>query len=173
MQEFKGARMQRCKETNARMQRCWNADANPEATDAQSNATDAGVPEHRATRSNARIQGCILECICNPRMKRWENRDASSKARPQGWNHAEMQNPTQGCSKQRQDAAPQTHCRKDAGGAADVQGHNLPIITHRGSKSASALRDSGARMSLSRMLTTSANLGRRERSCCQHCIISW
>lgn len=44
---------------------------------------------------------------------------------------------------------------------------------HRGSKSASALSESGARTSLSRMLTMSANLGRRARSCCQHCIISW
>lgn len=50
----------------------------------------------------------------------------------------------------------------------------LPLpAAHRGSKSASVLSDSGARMSLSRMLTTSANLGRRLRSCCQHCIISW
>ena len=45
--------------------------------------------------------------------------------------------------------------------------------TNRGSKSARVLRESGARMSLSRMLTMSANLGRRARSCCQHCIMSW
>lgn len=51
---------------------------------------------------------------------------------------------------------------------------SLPLpAAHRGSKSANVLSDSGARMSLSRMLTTSANLGRRLRSCCQHCIISW
>lgn len=45
--------------------------------------------------------------------------------------------------------------------------------SYRGSKSAMVFRESGLRSSLSSRLTMSPNRGLLERSCSQHCSISW
>lgn len=47
------------------------------------------------------------------------------------------------------------------------------LCTHRGSKSAMVVSDSGLWSSLSKMLTISEKRGRLERSCCQHWSMSW
>lgn len=149
---------------------------------------------------NAEMQKAMQECK-GARMQRCKNTERQKAVKEckkaiKKCKNAEMQKPTQKCRDAKNDAkkrarvqkAMQKKIRKGAHEHARVQYRKLqrpslpppplcPVpslsVAHRGSKSANALRDSGARMSLSRMLTISANLGRRLRSCCQHCIISW